>query len=213
MAMLDYPLDAIGWVRIGTFLPIVICSVVGFALTLAKWRQTRWKGRSADPRLAEFLQLVREGEYGRALALRDETAPVTVRLAAALVERADRGRATVKDCGEVLGRQLVRELEYGLGGLAIIATLGPLFGLLGTVVGIILIFDQVSATAGLASPQQLAGGIGTALYTTVAGLVVGVLALVSHRLVAARADRIAADLEATTLEVMELVCEDDAEGS
>jgi biopolymer transport protein ExbB len=103
---------------------------------------------------------------------------------------------------------MVRELEYGLGGLALIATLGPLLGLLGTVVGIIMIFGQLTAAVGTASPQQLAGGIGTALYTTVVGLIVGVLALVSHRLIAARIDRIVADLERSTLEVIEIVCED-----
>lgn len=205
--MPGYPENVVGWVRIITFVPIVVCSIVGFALALAKWRQTRWTAPAVDPRLAEFRALVSEGEYTRALSLAGDDAPVSVRLAASLVERAAMTRGALKDHAELLGRQLVRDLEYGLGGLAVIATLGPLFGLLGTVVGIILIFDQVSATAGSASPQQLAGGIGTALYTTVAGLVVGVSALVSHRLVAARADLITADLEATALEFIELVCE------
>ncbi len=145
-------------------------------------------------------------DYAKAIELCSSEPSWSLRLATALLQRAGAGRAALKDRAELVGRQAVRELEYGLGGLAIIATLGPLFGLLGTVIGIVIVFNQLTATAGLATPEQLAGGIGTALHTTVAGLVVGVLALVSHRMIAARADRIAAELEETALEVIDGVC-------
>ena len=177
--------------------------MVGFALTLAKWRQTRRVAPPADYQLAEFNALVKDKDYGKAVNLGSRTSSLAVRVGIAVVRQAGMAREPLKDHAELVGRQVIRELEYGLGGLALIATLGPLFGLLGTVVGIILIFGQLTATGGLASPSQLAGGIGTALYTTVAGLIVGVVA-------AARVDRIVADLESTTLEVIELVCEDAA---
>ncbi len=84
-----------------------------------------------------------------------------------------------------------------------------MFGLLGTVVGIVIVFDRLAGAGGLVSPGQLAGGIGIALYTTIAGLIVGIFALVSHRWLAARCDHATAKLEAIGHELLELVGEDD----
>jgi len=202
-------IDGSFWIRLLTFLPLVVCSIVGFALTLTKWRGTKQRTATGDQQREDFLALVRAGDYEKATALATPDAPLGVRLAAGSLQQAGAGRARLKERAKRLGRDLTRRLEYGLGGLALIATLGPLFGLLGTVVGIILIFGQLTATGGLASPQQLAGGIGTALYTTVGGLLIGVLALVSHYWISARIDRLVAELEATTSEVIELVCGDE----
>src|SRR5690606_20720331 len=85
----------------------------------------------------------------------------------------DRGRSRVRLRERALesGARLARRLESGLDGLALIATLGPLFGLFGTVVGIVLVFERLAAGTGAASPRELAGGIGTALYTTIFGII------------------------------------------
>ena len=201
-----WPTDIVDWVRVFTFVPILVCSIIGFGLTLSKWRTTRPSDLASRVRLVEVLALVNKRDYAKAIEVGASGPSWAIRLVTAVVQRAGASRAALKDRAELVGRQTVRELEYGLGGLAIIATLGPLFGLLGTVIGIVIVFNQLTATAGLATPEQLAGGIGTALHTTVAGLVVGVLALVSHRMIAARADRIAAELEETALEVIDGVC-------
>ena len=107
------------------------------------------------------------------------------------------------------GAQLAAEIEYGLGGLALLTALGPLLGLLGTVVGIVIVFNRLAASGGVATAQELAGGIGTALLTTIAGLCVGILALVVHRLLSARADHRVAELETFGLLVVDLVAGDD----
>lgn len=202
-------MDGATWIRLLTFLPLVVCSIVGLALTLAKWRGTKQQTPVGGKQREDFLTAVRAGDYDRAKTLATLDAPLGVQLAAGTLQEPGAGRTRLKERAERLGRDVTRRLEYGLRGLTLIATLGPLFGLLGTVVGIILIFGQLTATGGLASPQQLAGGIGTALYTTVGGLLIGVFALVSHHLIAARVDRLVAELEATTSEVIELVCGDE----
>ena len=207
--MMDWPADLTGWTRFLTFLPLVLCSVFGFALTLARWRSTKPLDETSDAGRAEFLALVKAGEYDRARALATDDAPLPVRFAARLLGHVGADREQLKDLAEHAGREAARRLEYGLKGLALIATLGPLFGLLGTVVGIILVFGQLTATGGLASPQQLAGGIGTALYTTVGGLLIGVFALVSHYVIAARADHLVAALETVARDVINLVCDED----
>lgn len=131
------------------------------------------------------------------------------RLIAIAAQCAARLRENVKKQVEMVGSQLSAEIDYGLGGLALLTALGPLLGLLGTVVGRVLVFDWLVGSGGAARAQELAGGIGTALLTTIAGLCVGILALVVYRYLSARADRRISELEAFGLLAVDLVKGDD----
>jgi biopolymer transport protein ExbB len=200
------PADLETWVRWLTFLPIVVASVVGLGLTL--WKRAQLRRPNLPPPetahdLREFL-LAGQVDKARELIQGDETrGSQIVRVALA---SAGRSRDAIRDRVRQKGQQLAAELEYGMGSLALIATLGPLLGLFGTVVGIVLVFKRLAALQGMASPQDLAGGIGTALYTTIAGLIVGMLALVVHRYLAARIDRAVAELEAESASLIDQVC-------
>jgi biopolymer transport protein ExbB len=201
--------DAETWVRILSFVPIVACSVIGFALALAKWAQSRRAIQSAAPLMMQVRPLIGGRDYGRALAVaRANRSPAALVVEQALTGEGRSPRRLAERI-ERAGREAVRVLDYGLGGLSLIATLGPLFGLLGTVVGIVIVFNRLAAAEGLVSPGQLAGGIGTALYTTIAGLVVGICAMVSHRWLAARCDHATAQLLAIGYELLELTGENE----
>lgn len=203
---MTWPASLETWIQLLAFLPIVACSVVGFGLALAKWFETRETTGGDEPLLIEVRTLIMKGDHVTALELSQVDASRASRIVTAVLRQAGGSREALKDRAAHVGAQIARELEYGLGGLALIATLGPLFGLLGTVIGIVIIFEELAASGGLATPQQLAGGIGTALYTTVAGLIVGVFALLSHRYLATRVDRMLAGLDAVALDIVELVC-------
>ncbi|MDH4064189.1 MAG: MotA/TolQ/ExbB proton channel family protein [Acidobacteriota bacterium] len=183
------------WVRLLTLLPILFCSIVGSAVTIAKWLQFRRARRSGE----RFIELVRGldsgGDYGPALAMARADGSIPARLVEYALASVGAPRTRLVDQIEHGGRQLARTVEQGLDTVALIATLGPLLGLFGTVVGIVIVFEQLAGAEGVVSPSQLAGGIGTALYTTVAGLIVGMCALVSHRFLASRADDVVAQLE------------------
>ena len=202
--------DVETWVRILTFVPILASSGIGFALALAKWVQVRRVVRSAGSLMRQVRTLIGAREYGRALAVaRADESPASILIEQALGAQG-RSRSRVAAQIEQAGQEVVRLLNYGLGGIALIAALGPLFGLLGTVVGIVIVFNRLAGAEGLVSPGELAGGIGTALYTTIAGLVVGICAMVSHRWLAARCDQAAAQLEAVGHELLELISGDEA---
>ena len=204
------PLDTETWVRVLTFVPILACSAIGFAMALAKWLKVRGVVRSARRLMPQVRRLIADREYGSALAV----ARADGSLASMIIEQAlaEEGRARRRITARIEGawQDAVRQLNHGLGGIALIATLGPLFGLLGTVVGIAIVFNRLAGADGLVSPGQLAGGIGTALYTTIAGIVVGICALVSHRWLAARCDDATAHLERMGRELLDLISEDDA---
>ena len=203
------PWDVEMWVRVLTFVPILASSAIGFAMTLAKWVQLRRVAQSTRRLMPQVRRLIGEGDYGsaRAVARADGSLIATVITEALAEEGCVRQRVTART--EHAGRDVVRLLNHGLGGIALIASLGPLFGLFGTVVGISIVFEQLADTEGLVSQSQLAGGIGTALYTTIAGLIVGICALVSHRWLAARCDQVTAQLEAVGRELVELVGEEE----
>lgn len=202
--------DTEAWVRVATFLPIVICSIVGCGLTIAKWLDLRQPDVPSDATLADIRTALRAGDQQAIVAITCEDKTRGARLIEQLAALPAGSRARLQERAARLHRQLVDQMEHGLGAMALIATLGPLLGLLGTVVGIVLVFNRLAVSGGVATPQQLAGGIGTALYTTIAGLVVGVVGLVAHRYLTAKVDRVLTRLDALSQELVDLLCEAEA---
>ena len=92
------------------------------------------------------------------------------------------------------GRQEIVHLERGLGLLETIAAIAPLLGLLGTVLGMIEVFDVV-AQQGAGQAQELSGGISQALITTATGLSIGIPALVAYNYFVGKAERLVLDIE------------------
>ncbi len=93
----------------------------------------------------------------------------------------------------------ISKLEYGLGAVKIIASIAPLLGLLGTVVGVLTAFDSISKH-GLGDPSVFSGGISIALITTVAGLIVAIPHYIGYNYFIALLDNIELKLEKKVLE-------------
>ncbi|WP_457567310.1 MotA/TolQ/ExbB proton channel family protein [Desulfurobacterium sp.] len=97
---------------------------------------------------------------------------------------------------EVIARKKIAELERGMTLLATIATVAPLLGLLGTVLGMVKIFGVLdTGTSAMANPQQLSAGIAEALLTTVFGLIVAVPSYVAYNLLQRKLDKLVLDIE------------------
>ncbi|MCH8117997.1 MAG: MotA/TolQ/ExbB proton channel family protein, partial [Proteobacteria bacterium] len=122
-------------------------------------------------------------------------------LAAGLINR-DRERAVMKDSIEDTGRHVVHELERYLETLGTIAAVTPLLGLLGTVLGMVQVFTEIT-TQGAGNPAALAGGISKALITTAAGLSVAIPALVGYRYYRTRIDTLVVDMEKEAIKLVE----------
>ena len=93
-----------------------------------------------------------------------------------------------------VGRTQVGRLERGLTIIEIIAGISPLIGLLGTVLGMVTVFNAITAE-GLGNPQVLADGISKALVTTVAGLCVAIPALAFHGIFSKRVEELATEMQ------------------
>lgn len=92
----------------------------------------------------------------------------------------------------------IKNLEFGLNFVKIIATVSPLLGLLGTVIGVLSAFDSISLK-GLGDNSVFAGGISMALITTVAGLIVAIPHLIGYNFFISRLDKIELEIEKEVL--------------
>lgn len=108
---------------------------------------------------------------------------------------------------ENVGNLEVAKLEKGFPWLATAAAGAPMLGFLGTVTGMVRAFYNMASAGTSADITTLSGGIYEALVTTVAGLVVGIIALFAYNYLVARVDGVVNQLEAKTMEFMDLLNE------
>jgi biopolymer transport protein ExbB len=125
------------------------------------------------------------------------------RVLAAGLRNVKSSREAMKEAIEEAGRGVTHELERFLTSLGTIASIAPLMGLFGTVVGMIEIFG--STTAAGTNPQQLAHGISVALYNTGFGLLVAIPAMIFYRHFRALVDSFVIDMEQQAVKLVELV--------
>lgn len=158
--------------------PLLLCSVS--ALTIILERLWALRQQSIAPTV--HLEAVDQWPLAQLLARYAVTtaAPTSVeRILQAGLRRHDQGALRIREALQTAGAHEVHQLEKYLTPLGSIAAITPLIGLLGTVVGMIDVFQQLDLAQGNA--QQLAGGISVALITTATGLAIAIPSLVMHR--------------------------------
>ncbi len=113
-------------------------------------------------------------------------------------------RSVLKEILEEEGRQEVAHMDRFIGVLGVIAAITPLLGLLGTVIGMIEVFQQISLV-GVGKADALAGGISKALNTTAFGLSIAIPSMVAYRYYESRVDRFVLEIEQHALRFVELL--------
>lgn len=150
---------------------------------------------------------IHEGEIEAAVRLCKNTKSPYARLILKGINRIGRPMNDVLVAIENTGNLEVAALSKGLPWLATTAAGAPMIGFLGTVIGMVQAFFAIASAGNAASIGDFAGGIYTALVTTVAGLVVGIVALFAYNFLVARINKIMNLLEARTMEFMDLLNE------
>jgi biopolymer transport protein ExbB len=175
--------------------PLLACSVAGVAIVLERaWALQR--KRIIPPALAETIE--RQGnapdlkEKVRTLSESEPT--VLGELVQIVLGHTSLAKHENVEAVQAAARQIGGRMERGLTTLALIAELGPLLGLLGTVHGMIRLFGDVSAH-GLSDPSLVSHGIFEALHATFAGLGVAVPALIAYMFLRRRIDNLSLELE------------------
>jgi biopolymer transport protein ExbB len=180
--------------------PLLAISILGLAILIERAWYLRKKHiiRKETIELA-FNANARDAANSEFLSDLSASSPIGVLLAGVLREQAlgHSAEAAIEEL-QILAQNLWAKLDRYLGGLATIATVAPLLGLFGTVIGMIEIFGSQggpmggsvnAASVGTTNPQQLAHGISIALYNTAFGLLIAIPALAGWRVLRAVADQ------------------------
>lgn len=155
--------------------------------------------------MSKIKDYIHSGNIENARSLCEQTDNPVARLVAKGISRIGRPLNDIQTAVENAGNIEVARLEKGLAGLASVSGGGPMIGFLGTVTGMIQAFYQMASAGNNIEVSSLAGGIYTALVTTVGGLIVGIIAYFAHNYLVSRVDRVVATLETRTMEFMDLL--------
>lgn len=184
--------------------PILLCSVIAMAIIAERFWSLRKARIAPDNLVGRVWQWQKEGRLDaeRIHYLRAGS-PLGMVLAAGLLNR-DHSREIMKEGIEEVGRHVAHELERFLNTLGTIASISPLLGLLGTVIGMIKVFTVITAE-GVGNPAVLSEGISEALLTTAAGLSVAIPSLMFHRYFRGRVDDLIVAMEQEALKLVEVM--------
>ena len=183
--------------------PLLLCSVAAIMIILEKFWVLKVNSVVPSKLQAQITELINADniEAHKVEALRRHSTLGEV-LAAGIRNRAH-GRDQMKQAIEESGRFVVHRLSKRLNALGTIASVSPLIGLLGTVVGMIQVFAEIRLS-GVGDPTALSGGISQALITTAVGLAIGISTLLFFRYFKGKVEQIAILLERNAIHLVEL---------
>lgn len=192
-------IQAAGW----PIWPLLIASITALALIVERLYSLRRQKVLPPGLLQSVLSTLASGGYdAQRLAALEENSPLG-RVLAAGIRNHNASREIMREAIEESGRMVYHQLERYLTTLGTIASIAPLLGLLGTLVGMIDIFGAQSPVTG--NPQQLAYGISVALYNTTFGLLIAIPALIFWRHFRALIDNFVVDMEQQAIKLVEVV--------
>jgi biopolymer transport protein ExbB len=188
--------------------PIILASIIAAAIILERLWTLQAKRVLPTELTEKVWRLVEQRQIqDKHIAALQQNSPLGKILAAGLANR-HRSREIIKESIEDTGRHIVHELNRFIGALGTIASLSPLMGLLGTVLGMIRTFNAITSE-GIGNPAALAGGIAEALITTAAGLTVAIPALIGYKYLRGRVDGLVVQMEKEAIKLVEAM---DAQG-
>lgn len=184
--------------------PLILCSVLALAITAERF----WTLRRNQIAPADLLSRVwgwMKNDQLNSSRLKElrESSPLGRVLTAGLIN-ARHGRDLMKESIQEAASVEVHYMERYLNALGTIAGVSPLIGLLGTVFGMIEVFNQI-VLQGTGNAGAFAGGISEALVTTAAGLMVAIPALVAHRILTRRVDEIVVFMEQEATKLVDVL--------
>jgi biopolymer transport protein ExbB len=153
--------------------------------------------------LQKVVQEFRQTGVTNEMLTRLATGSLLGRIFAAGLYNVRSSREVMKEAIEESGRAASVEMERFLTSLGTIASISPLLGLFGTVIGMIEIFGSQNPTSG-GGPEQLAHGISVALYNTAFGLIVAIPSMIFYRHFRSKVDKLVVEMEQQAIKLVEI---------
>lgn len=205
----DQSMSLIELVIAGGFMmyPIILLSVFAVYIFFERFLTFNKANLNPDPFMARVKELVLKGDINGAKVLCAQNETPIARMIEKGISRIGSPLKNIEASIENVGKLEIFKLEKNLSSLATIAGAAPMMGFLGTVIGMVQAFMAISQEEGSVSPKLLADGIYTAMITTVAGLIVGILAYLAYNFLVTRVQKIVHKMEYTSIDFIDLLQE------
>ncbi len=188
-------------------IPIFILSVIAIYLFFERLMIINKANQNPDQFMNRVKELVLKGDItGAKMLCAQQDSPVGRMIQKGLY-RIGSPLKNIEASIENVGKLEIFKLEKNLSSIATIAGAAPMMGFLGTVIGMVEAFIAIAQEEGSVSPKLLSSGIYTAMITTVAGLIVGIMAYLAYNFLVTRVQKVVHKMEYTSIEFIELLQE------
>jgi biopolymer transport protein ExbB len=186
---------------------LAVLSIIAVSIFIERFMILKKSSRDETNFMNRIKDYIHDGKIDSALALCQSSDYPIARMIEKGIRRIGRPLNDVNTAIENVGNLEITRLERGLPILASIAGGAPMIGFLGTVIGMIRSFWEMSNAGNNVMVDHLAGGIYLALVTTVGGLIVGIISYFAYNILVSRVERVVFKMQARTMEFMDILNE------
>lgn len=188
-------------------IPIAVLWVLAIYLFIERVLTINKANQDPGAFMSKVKELVLRGDITGAKMLCSQNETPVARMIEKGISRIGSPLKNIEASIENVGKIEVFKLEKNLPTLATIAGSAPMMGFLGTVIGMVEAFISISQEEGSVSPKLLSSGIYTAMITTVAGLIVGIIAYLAYNYLVSRVQKVVHKMEYTSIDFIDLLQE------
>lgn len=188
---------------------LLVLSIIAIYIFGQKWWSIRQAGKIDKDFMMDIRDYIHEGKIKSAKTLCSKYDSPIARMVETALARLGKPLTDIQAAVENVGNVEVARLEKGLPYLATIAGGAPMIGFLGTVIGMVQAFFNMSQAGNNIDITLLSGGIYTAMITTVGGLVVGILAYFGYNFLTAKISALIYSMESATIKLLDALSEEE----
>jgi biopolymer transport protein ExbB len=188
-------------------IPIAISSIVAIYIFIERWLTVNRADKSPDSFMENIKGLVLKGDINGAKIICSQFDNPVARMIEKGLSRIGSPLKTIEASVENVAKIELFRLEKNLSVLATISGVAPMMGFLGTVMGMVQAFISIAQEEGTISPKLLSNGIYEAMITTVAGLIVGIIAYLGYNYLVTRVSKLVHKMEYSSIEFIDLLQE------
>ena len=193
-----------GWLMI----PLALLSILAIYIFVERYLVISKASKDAPYFMDRIREFLTDGKRDAAVKVCKQTRAPYAAMIEKGIMRIGRPAADIQSAIENVGNLQIAQMEKGFTMLATISSGAPMIGFLGTVTGMIRAFYDMASAGNNADITLLSSGIYQALTTTVAGLIVGIIAMFAYNYLVGKLDKVVNEMEAKTLEFMDLISTD-----
>lgn len=188
-------------------IPIVLLSFIAVYIFFERFLTINKANQDPNAFMHKVKEQVLKGDINGAKLLCSQTDSPIARMIEKGISRIGSPLKTIEASIENVAKIEIFKLEKNLSTLATISGSAPMMGFLGTVIGMVKAFIAISQEEGSVSPKLLSEGIYTAMITTVAGLIVGIIAYLAYNYLVSRVQKVIHKMEYTSIDFVDLLQE------